>query len=91
MPAVIFTVQLPDGTTKQCYSPSSVVRRYFLTGEEMAVTEFLARSRAALGAASERARARFGFSCSASSAQLAQIEQWVSTVPSHSMVRILSI
>jgi len=53
MPEVIFTIQLPDGSTRECYSPSSVVCRYFAAGEEMLVAEFLARSREAFTAASE--------------------------------------
>ena len=91
MPVVLFTVQLADGTTKQCYSPSSVVRRYFVTGEEMPAAEFLARSSEALAAASERVRERFGFACSSAVTEMADIEQWMSGVPSHSMVRILNI
>ena len=35
MPEVIFTIQLPDGSTKECYSPSSVVCRYFAAGDEI--------------------------------------------------------
>jgi len=42
----------------------TVVHRYFAAGEEMPVAEFLQRSRAALAAASERVRAKFGYSCS---------------------------
>jgi uncharacterized repeat protein (TIGR04042 family) len=91
MPALFFTVQLPDGTPKQCYSPSSIVRRYFVAGEEMPAAEFLARSREALAAASERVRAKFGLSCSSASLQIAEIERWMSAVPSHSSVRIISI
>jgi uncharacterized repeat protein (TIGR04042 family) len=91
MPEVIFTVQLPDGTTKECYSPSTIVRRYFIAGEEMPVAEFLQRSRAALAAASERVRAKFGYSCSSASAQLAEIERWISEEQSHAIIRIISV
>jgi MSMEG_0570 family protein len=91
MPEVIFTVQLPDGTTKECYSPSTIVHRYFVVGEEMPVAEFLQRSRAALAAASERVRAKFGYSCSSASAQLAEIERWISEEPSHAIIRIISV
>ena len=91
MPEVIFTIQLPGGETKECYSPSSVVRSYFAAGEEMSVAEFLGRSRKALAEASERVRAKFGFSCSSASSQLADIEQWMRTLPGDSTVRILRI
>jgi uncharacterized repeat protein (TIGR04042 family) len=91
MPEVIFTVQLPDGTLKQCYSPSSVVHQYFATGDEITVAEFIARSRDALTAASERVRVKFGFSCSSASAQLQEIEQWTGTLPTNSILRVLGM
>lgn len=91
MPEVLFTVQLPDGVTKDCYSPSTVVRNYFHEGEEMPVSEFLARSRRALAEASERVRAKFGFSCSSAASQLADIEYWTRAYPADGTVRILQL
>ena len=47
----------------------------FLTpGESYALDDFVARSREALGIASERVRAKFGFACSQAMDQLAEIE-----------------
>jgi len=91
MPEVFFTIQLPDGARKDCYSPSSIVRTYFTKGEEMPVTEFLTRSRKAFGEASERVRAKFGFYCSSASAQLAEIEQWTLAHPNDATIRIIHI
>jgi uncharacterized repeat protein (TIGR04042 family) len=91
MPEVIFTVQLPDGSTKECYSPSTVVQRYFVAGEEMPVAEFLVRSRTALTEATERVRQKFGFACSSASAQIAEIEQWTKLLPDDSTLRIVCI
>jgi uncharacterized repeat protein (TIGR04042 family) len=91
MPEVIFTIQLPDGLTKECYSPSTVVLRHFLRGEEMSVAEFLARSRKAFPAASERVRAKFGFACSSAASQLANIEEWTRAYASDAKIRILDI
>jgi uncharacterized repeat protein (TIGR04042 family) len=91
MPEVIFTVQLPDGTTKECYSPSTIVHRYFAAGEEMTAAEFLQRSRTALAAASERVRAKFGYSCTSASAQLTEIERWINGEPSQAVIRIISV
>jgi uncharacterized repeat protein (TIGR04042 family) len=91
MPEVLFTIQLPGGETKECYSPSSVVRSYFAAGEEMSAAEFLTRSRKALAEASERVRAKFGFSCSSASSQLADIERWTRALPGDSTIRILTI
>jgi len=89
MPEIVFTVELPDGTTKECYSPSTVVLKHFRQGEEMSVAEFLARSRKAFPAASERVRARFGFACSSAAAELAAIEEWTRSYAGDATVRIL--
>jgi uncharacterized repeat protein (TIGR04042 family) len=91
MPEVLFTIQLPGGETRECYSPSTVVRQYFGAGDEMPATEFLTRSRKALAEASERVRAKHGFACSSAAAQLAAIEQWVRGCPADGIVRILNI
>jgi uncharacterized repeat protein (TIGR04042 family) len=91
MPEVWFKIQLPDGVTKACYSPSSVVRKHFSQGEEMSVAEFLVRSREALTAASNRVFARRGFRCSAVIAQLESIQKWTSEYASDATVRILHI
>jgi uncharacterized repeat protein (TIGR04042 family) len=91
MPEVVFTIQLPDGITKECYSPSTIVHRHFREGEEMSVGEFLARSRKAFPAASERVRARFGFACSSAAAQLANIEEWTRAYASDAIIRILHL
>ncbi len=91
MPEVVFTIQLPDGMMKECYSPSTVVLKHFREGEEMSVAEFLARSRKAFPAASERVRAKFGFACSSAAAQLAAIEEWTGIYASDATIRILHI
>jgi uncharacterized repeat protein (TIGR04042 family) len=91
MPEVIFTVELPDGARKECYSPSSVVRHYFVEGEEMPVAEFVRRSRNALAEASERVRAEFGFGCSSAAAQLSEIEHWSVSYTRDAVIRIVSI
>jgi uncharacterized repeat protein (TIGR04042 family) len=91
MPEVVFTIRLPDGVTRECYSPSSVVRRYFAEGEEMPVMEFVRRSRKALAEASERVRAKFGFACSSAAAQLDEIEHWSRSYAHDAVVQIVSI
>ncbi len=91
MPEVAFTIQLPDGAQMECYSPSSVVRAYFAEGEVMPVAEFMDRSRRAYAEASERVRAKFGFSCSAAAAQLADIEQTTRAFPREAQVRVVRI
>lgn len=81
MPETPFTVLLPDGTLRHCYSPSSVVRKFFKVGDELSAADFIAASREALTEASERVREKFGFACTAASASLSQIEGWAGDLP----------
>ncbi len=74
MPELRFAIRWPDGTREACYSPSTTVRDHFVSGTMYPLAEFLARSRAALHAASERVRARYGSPCSLALGQLAAIE-----------------
>ncbi len=74
MPEIHFVVRWPDDTVTACYSPSLVVQEFFVVGSSYALDDFLARSRDALGIASERVRARYGFPCSRAQAELASIE-----------------
>jgi uncharacterized repeat protein (TIGR04042 family) len=74
MPELHFSIGWPDGTTEICYSPSTIVRDHFTPDTLYPLPEFLARSRAALTAASERVRQRYGAPCSLALGQLARIE-----------------
>lgn len=74
MPEVRMSVRWPDGSQESCWSPSRVIGEYFRAGESYALADFRARSRAALAAASDRVRAKFGLPCSRAAAELARIE-----------------
>ena len=74
-----FDVRWPDGARDRLYSPSLVVRDHVRVGATYPVVEFVERSRTALGLASDRVQARYGFPCSRSAASLAQIEAAAAT------------
>lgn len=74
MPEMNFHIRWPDGTPERCYSPSLVIKDYFVPGESYELADFLTRSRTALGIASERVKARYGHPCSLALGQLARIE-----------------
>lgn len=74
MPVTLFRVRWPDQSETLCYSPSRVVKDFLAAGERYALDDFGVRTRAALGAASERVRGKYGFACSRAAAELAQIE-----------------
>jgi uncharacterized repeat protein (TIGR04042 family) len=74
MPEMRFRVSWPDGTSETCYSPSLVIKDYFVVGKSYSLDDFLTRSRAALKIASDRVQAKYGHPCSRALAQLARIE-----------------
>jgi len=74
MPVMHFHIRWPDHSETRCYSPSLVIGDYLVAGEDYALPEFLELSREALGIASERVRAKYGFACSQALDQLAEIE-----------------
>jgi uncharacterized repeat protein (TIGR04042 family) len=69
-----FRIRWPDGSPESCYSPSLVIKDYFVPGETYALADFLERSRTALNIASERVAARYGHPCSLALGQLARLE-----------------
>ncbi len=75
MPEMHFVVRWPDGQAQRCYSPSLVIKDYFVPGESYAVADFVQRSRTALEIASERVRQKYGYGCGHASAQLEEIER----------------
>lgn len=91
MPEVTFTVRLPDGSFRYCYSPSTIVKSYFVKGDVMAVSDFLPKARKALAEASARVVDKFGFSCTAAASSLADIEQWAGSLPPETQITILHI
>ena len=75
MPEVHFHVRWPSGEEEACYSPSTIILEHLQAGSDYSVPEFLSRTRAALEAASERVRARYGYACSSALDQLRSIEE----------------
>ncbi|OZI62443.1 MSMEG_0570 family nitrogen starvation response protein [Bordetella genomosp. 11] len=74
MPAMHFLVRWPDGSETECYSPSLVIKDYFVPGTAYEVDDFMSRVRIALEIASERVRLKFGFACSRAADQLEILE-----------------
>ncbi len=91
MPETPFTVELPDGSVRDCYSPSSVVREYFKRGETLTVEAFVSKARIALNEASSRVEAKFGFACSGATSSLANIERWSSAFEPGALLKITNI
>ncbi|HEY8982622.1 MAG TPA: MSMEG_0570 family nitrogen starvation response protein [Streptomyces sp.] len=79
MPEMYFHVRWPDGVTQRCYSPSTIVADYFVSGGRYELADFVERSRTALGIAGERVKEKFGFFCTGAFDQLTQIERTAAT------------
>jgi uncharacterized repeat protein (TIGR04042 family) len=90
MPVMHFHVRWPDQRKTRCYSPSLVITDYFQPGQSYALPDFLSRSREALGIASDRVLAKYGFACSAAMDQLAEIEAIAETFAATDQVAIIS-
>lgn len=75
MPEIRFRVRWPDRSETLCYSPSLIIKEFFVPGESYELTDFVARSREALNIASERVKQKYGFYCSSAASQMADIER----------------
>jgi uncharacterized repeat protein (TIGR04042 family) len=86
MPELRFVIRWPDGTAEACYSPSTVIRGHFVPGTRYRMPVFLALSRVALNAASDRVRALYGAPCSLALGQLSRIEAAAKAFPAEAEV-----
>ena len=73
MPAVNYIIRWPDGEQLTCYSPSTIILKYFNPGQSYSVKDFVKRNKEALTIASDRVQAKYGVACSAAQGQLEQI------------------
>lgn len=73
MPEMTMTALWPDGTVHEHYSPSLVLHDHLATGTSYTVTDFVARSLAALAEASQRVKAKYGFECTSAMASAERI------------------
>lgn len=91
MPEINYTIQWPDGSQQNCYSPSLVIKQYFNPGETYELADFVAKSRKALNIASDRVKAAYGFPCGRALGQLKQIESKASEYETLSEPKVLFI
>ena len=88
MPETRFKIQWPDGSQETCYSPSSIVKKYFEPDREYALTDFLDRTRTSLNIASDRVLAKYGRACGLAIGQLAEIEATATRFSSQPKLRV---
>ena len=92
MPERHFDLHWPDGSTRSYYSPSTTISEHFSAGKTYTVPDFVQRARAAMHAAAERVRAKYGYYCSSAMDTLQQIEQTAAGFPEQAAeVRVVDI
>jgi len=64
MPKIRFQIQWSDGSQDICYSPSLIVKKYFVPKTEYPLEDFVQRSQTALKIARDRVQAKYGMPCS---------------------------
>jgi uncharacterized repeat protein (TIGR04042 family) len=70
-----FSIRWPDGSRESCYSPSLVVKDFFVPGATYPLADFVTRARRAFAIASARVEAKYGSPCARAAAQVARIER----------------
>lgn len=91
MPEMTFEVRWPDGSTQRCYSPSLVVHDYLSTGTQYTVGDLVERTGRAMGEASDRVRAKFGFACTSAAETKARIAGAAANFPSDALIEITAM
>jgi uncharacterized repeat protein (TIGR04042 family) len=85
------TVRWPDGRIVEHYSPSLVVHDHLRPGATYTIEDFARRALAALAEASERVRARYGFSCTSAAESADRIRELAATYPPGAAVDVLAM
>lgn len=89
MPEMHFHIRWPDGSREACYSPSLVIKDFFVPGTAYDLADFLAKCRVAFGIASDRVKAKYGHACSGAMEQLARIEERATDFTTHPAAKVL--
>ena len=82
-------VRWPDGREQDCYSPSLVMHDHLDEGTTYTVTDFSARATYALGIASDRVRATYGFACTSAAATSEQIARAAAAYDPDALVEVV--
>lgn len=90
MPEVHLTLEWPDGSTSELYSPSTVILQRLRPGQSLAVSALRTQGIIALLEASERVRARYGFACTRTNEERLKLESMANRFDDAERVQILA-
>lgn len=91
MPIVYLEVRWPDHQTGKIYSPSSVIREFFKTGEQLKVSDFEPRIHSALQSASSRVAEVYGYECTSAMAERVRISKLIKAFDPGDTIEILGL
>ena len=91
MPVTYVYIEWPDHKTDQVYSPSSIIKKYFSSGEELTIENFLTACTEGLEKASERVQQKFGYACTSAMAETQRINLLCQAYGNSKKVKIVSI
>ncbi|MEM6738242.1 MAG: MSMEG_0570 family nitrogen starvation response protein [Bacteroidota bacterium] len=91
MPEVNLRVKWPDEHISDVYSPSTIVRQYFSSGDLMTVSDFVTKCTEALEHASKRVEEKFGYACTSARNSIHNVRQSAKDLKQDSLVEILEI
>lgn len=89
MPEMNVVVRWPDGREQDCYSPSLVMHDHLREGTRYTVADFELRATHALGIASDRVRAKYGFACTSAAATTEQIARSATAYAPDELVEVV--
>lgn len=91
MPVTYVHIEWPDHKTDKVYSPSSVIKEYFKSGEYLSIEKFLATCTKGLLEANERVRQKFGYACMSTMAESERIHILCQDYDASKKVKVVSI
>jgi uncharacterized repeat protein (TIGR04042 family) len=90
MPEVHLKIEWPGEKPDEIYSPSTVINQYFITGEQLTLTDFESKVTEALNMASQRVYQRFGYECTSAMTELDRVKNLISGISDKTtLVKIL--
>ena len=91
MPITYVHIEWPDHKTDKVYSPSSVIKEYFIAGENLSVKSFMDTCTKGLLKANERVFQKFGFACTSALSESERIHILCQKYDASKKVKIISI
>lgn len=91
MPVTYVHIKWPDQVEDQIYSPSSIIKNYFVPEQEITIAEFHTKCTESLNEASGRVAQKFGFACTSAMAEDIRISSLCKNYKETEIVEIISI